>query len=190
MKEPTVMPIVAHALAELCGLRPYLMRVAAARMRDRDAVEEVVQETLAAACAGAARFEGRSRLRTWVTGILLHKVTDAFRAGSREVALPEAPEGADADFDDAGAWRARFDPWTDPEHALDRKRFRLALERAVAALPAMQGRAFRLRELEGLESPQICAALDITEANLHVLLHRARLGLRRSLDRDWFTRAA
>jgi RNA polymerase sigma-70 factor (ECF subfamily) len=182
----TIATDAAQALAELCGLRPYLVRVAASRMRDRDAVEEVVQETLATACANAERFEGRSRLRTWVTGILLHKVTDAFRAASRQVHFAQLPESEEADFDGAGAWRHRVDPWTDPAHTLDRKRFREALERAVDALPAMQARAYRLRELEDRDPEQVCAALGITEGNLHVLLHRARLGLRRSLDRDWF----
>lgn len=177
-------------LSELSGLRPYLVRVASSRMRDRDAVEDVVQETLATACANAARFEGRSRLRTWVTGILLHKVTDAFRARSRGPLHAAEPELLADEHDLEGAWRARFDPWTDPQHCLDRKRFRNALAAALEDLPPMQARAFQLRELHGLAPAQVCEAMGITEGNLHVLLHRARLALRRTLDRDWFARAA
>ena len=189
------MPIAVAAtarIAELCGLRPYLVRVASARMRDRDGVEDVVQETLATAYASAARFEGRSSLRTWVTGILLHKVTDAFRAMARDPgahAMVEAP-GEDPDFEADGTWRAPVDAWTDPALALDCKRFREELAAQVARLPELQARAFRMRELEGRESAEICAALGVTESNLFVLLHRARLALRRSLDRDWFRRAA
>lgn len=179
-------------LSQLSGLRPYLLRVASSRMRDHDAVEDVVQETLATACANAGRFEGRSRLRTWVTGILLHKVTDAFRARSRDPLHAAEPEllADDAEFGLEGAWRARFDPWTDPEHCLDRKRFRMALAAAIAELPPMQARAFQLREVHGLAPAQVCEAMGITEGNLHVLLHRARLALRRLLDREWFAVAA
>jgi RNA polymerase sigma-70 factor (ECF subfamily) len=188
------MSIVVAATArvsELCGLRPYLVRVAVARLRDREAAEDVVQETLATACASASRFEGRSALRTWVTGILLHKVTDAFRAAARTPTdLQPVDPGADPDFDADGAWRAPVTPWSDPALALDCKRFREVLEAQLARLPEQQSRAFRMRELEGRESPEICAALGVTENHLFVLLHRARLGLRRGIDREWFSRAA
>ena len=182
-------PPASH-IAELSGLRPYLLRVATARMRDREGVEDVVQETLATACASVARFEGRSTLRTWVTGILLHKVTDAFRAMARDPCAPAMAEepGEDPDFEADGTWRAPVDAWNDPSLALDCKRFREELDAQVARLPDLQARAFRMRELEGKESAEICAALGVTETNLFVLLHRARLGLRRSLDRDWFAR--
>jgi RNA polymerase sigma-70 factor (ECF subfamily) len=163
------------------------VRVATARLRDREAAEDVVQETLATACAGAGRFEGRSALRTWVTGILLHKVTDAFRAMSRTNAVIRPVEAdADPDFDAEGSWRAPVSEWSDPALALDCKRFREALEAGIARLPEAQARAFRMRELEGRESAEICAALGVTENHLFVLLHRARLSLRRGLDRECF----
>jgi len=188
------MSIVVAATArvsELCGLRPYLVRVAVARLRDREAAEDVVQETLATACASANRFEGRSALRTWVTGILLHKVTDAFRAASRTpTELHPLESAADPDFDAEGGWRAPVTPWSDPALALDCKRFREVLDAEIARLPDAQARAFRMREIEGRESPEICAALGVTENHLFVLLHRARLALRRGLDREWFSRAA
>ena len=183
-------PPASH-IAELSGLRPYLVRVASARMRDREGVEDVVQETLATACAAAIRFEGRSSLRTWVTGILLHKVTDAFRAMARDPCAPamaDAP-GEDPDFEADGTWRAPVDAWSDPSLALDCKRFREELDTQLARLPDLQARAFRMREFEGKESAEICAALGVTETNLFVLLHRARLALRRALDREWFARA-
>jgi RNA polymerase sigma-70 factor (TIGR02943 family) len=182
--------IAASRASELCGLRPYLFRVASSRIRDRDVAEDLVQETLATACANVDRFEGRSALRTWVTGILLHKVTDAFRAIARDPTQlnDEAGNGEDPDFDSDGTWRAPVDPWTDPGLALDCKRFREELDAQVARLPTQQARAFRMRELESRESAEICSALGVTESNLFVLLHRARLGLRRSLDREWFRR--
>jgi RNA polymerase sigma-70 factor (ECF subfamily) len=175
--------------SEISLLRPYLMRVALSRMSDREAAEDVVQETLAAACANDARFTGRSTLRTWVTGILLHKVTDAFRAWAREGKAPQRvlAEDDDPDFDEDGRWRASPSAWSDPEKALECSRFRAEFDAQLERLPGIQARAFVMRELHGLEPDEICAKLGVTRNHLWVLLHRARLGLRRSLDREWFS---
>jgi RNA polymerase sigma-70 factor (ECF subfamily) len=94
----------------------------------------------------------------------------------------------DPDFAADGSWRAPVTPWSDPELALDCRRFRAALAAAIARLPEAQARAYRMRELEGRETPEICAALGVSENHLFVLLHRARLHLRRSLDREWFSK--
>ena len=189
----SIVVATAARVSELCGLRPYLMRVALARVRDREIAEDVVQETLACAWKGSEAFERRSTLRTWVTGILLHKVTDAFRALGREPGLAavdhHAPED-DTRFHEDGSWKAPVTPWSDPELALDCSRFRDEFEAQLAKLPSRQARAYTMRELQGLEPDEVCAAMGISEANLHVLLHRARLALRESLDREWFNRAA
>jgi RNA polymerase sigma-70 factor (ECF subfamily) len=177
--------------SEISLLRPYLMRVALSRLNDREAAEDAVQETLAAACANDGAFSGRSTLRTWVTGILLHKVTDVFRAWGREGAMPQMgpAEDDDPDFDQDGRWRSPPDTWSDPERALECSRFRAEFDAQLERLPEMQARAFVMRELQGLEPDEICAKLGVTRNHLWVLLHRARMGLRRSLDREWFSRA-
>jgi RNA polymerase sigma-70 factor (ECF subfamily) len=123
-----------------------------------------------------------------VAGILLHKVSDAFRASSRERELrvtPNEPDADDdADFDAQGLWRAPPAPWCDPEVALRSRRFHAAFTAALSALPPKQARAFALREIDGLDPPDICRELGVTESNLWVLLFRARTGLRRMLDPD------
>lgn len=173
----------------IAALRPFLLRVALSRMRVADDAEEAVQETLVTALAASASFKERASLRTWVTGILLHKVTDRFRAMAvarqRHVAPAESEDG-DLDFDQHGEWRAPPAAWCDPEVALDSRRFREAFSEALAALPPRQARAFVMREVQGMEADEICAALDVSESNLWVLLFRARLGLRRALDRNAF----
>lgn len=182
-------PTTAEAIA---ALRPFLMRVALSRVREAHEAEEAVQETLAAALAAAGSFEQRSRLRTWVTGILLHKVTDHHRAAAlQRERQPLAQAGGDEalDFDAHGLWRAPRASWCDPELALRSSRFRKSFEQAVETLPPIQARAFVMRELQGIESAEICRALGVTEANLWVLLFRARVGLRRLLDRDYFAAA-
>src|SRR5688572_33451321 len=86
--------------------RPYLLRYAALQLRDRHAAEDAVQETLLAALAGEAAFAGRSNLRTWLTGILKHKIIDAIRRASREGPAADA-DAADPDsalLDQSGHW--------------------------------------------------------------------------------------
>ena len=185
-----VVAAAAHA-SELCGLRPYLMRVALTRVRDPEIAEDVVQETLASAWASAGSFGRRSTLRTWVTGILLHKVTDAFRAMGREPAAAHADADRceeDGEFEGDGAWRAPVTAWSDPPLALECSRFRAEFDAQLAKLPPRQARAWTMREIQGLEAAEICAEMGISESNLHVLLHRARVALARSLDREWFAR--
>lgn len=117
-------------VAEVTALRPQLLRLAIARVGDPHRAEDLVQETLLAAIRGRAPFAGRSRFRTWITGILLHKVADLFRERARDAqvivrALPhDADDEGDADFDAQGAWRAPVNAWTDPQSALESKRFR------------------------------------------------------------------
>jgi RNA polymerase sigma-70 factor (ECF subfamily) len=178
-------------LGELAGMRPYLLRVARSRLRDDHRAEDVVQEALLAALCAVDTFAGRSRLRTWVTGILLHKVDDVFREAAREGSMRVVPhdgEPDDAEFDGPGSWRTPISAWADPEHALESNRFRVVFEAAIAALPPNQSAAFAMRELKGLDTDSICTVLGVTPNNLGVLLYRARSGLRRALDRDWFSR--
>jgi RNA polymerase sigma-70 factor (ECF subfamily) len=176
----------------IAALRPFLMRMALARLREVQEAEEAVQETLAAALAAAGSFQNRSQLRTWVAGILLHKVTDRHRAATLERerhAAPPADEDGEADFDEHGEWRAPPAAWCDPEVALRSSRFREAFDHAISALPPNQARAFVMREVQGMESSEICRSLGVTESHLWVLLFRARVGLKRLLDRDFFAPA-
>src|SRR6266436_6563886 len=89
--------------------RPYLLRVAVLQLRDGDLAEDVVQETLVAALHGEAGFSGRSSLKTWLTGILKHKIVDAIRKRSREPAMSSLDEECQIDdfdplFDETGHW--------------------------------------------------------------------------------------
>jgi RNA polymerase sigma-70 factor (ECF subfamily) len=177
--------------ADIEALRPYLLRYASLELRNREAAEDAVQETLLAALAAEASFAGRSNLRTWLTGILKHKIVDAIRRSSRERPL----EGADAEaseedlearFDQSGHWREPPQPW--PEKALEDKQFLQALEECLAALPARTGRVFLMREHLGFETGDICKELGITPTHCWVLLYRARMALRECLEKGWLGR--
>jgi RNA polymerase sigma-70 factor (ECF subfamily) len=177
---------------ELDTHRRYLLRVARLQLRDRDLAEDVVQETFVAALAGRAGFSGRSSLKTWLTGILKHKIVDAIRHKQRRpVAATAFDETLDVDvldgmFTDDGAWKAPPADWGDPENALAQSEFMDVLARCLDRLPPATARVFTLREILELESDEICKELSITANNLWVILHRARVSLRQCLEQNWF----
>jgi RNA polymerase sigma-70 factor, ECF subfamily len=173
------------------SLRPYLLRYATLQLRNPEAAEDAVQEALVAALAGEANFAGRSNLRTWLTGILKHKIVDTVRRQSRErpLASDDADGGTaefDALFDETGHWAEPPGPWEQPEGALAQKQFFAALEQCLRGLPERTAQAFMMREHLGLATSEICKELGITPTHLWVMLYRARMALRQCLDMNWF----
>ena len=165
--------------------RSYLLRYASLQLRDAHAAEDAVQETLVAALAGEASFQGRANLRTWLTGILKHKIIDAIRRSSREAHAASADE-FDALFDERGHWLELPAAWPDPDASLDQKQFLAALELCLGRLPQKTAQTFMMREHLGLETDEICKELAITATHCWVLLYRARMALRECLNKEWF----
>jgi RNA polymerase sigma-70 factor (ECF subfamily) len=167
--------------------RAYLLRYASLQLRDPHVAEDAVQETLVAALAGEATFQGRANLRTWLTGILKHKIIDAIRRLSREATfVPLDSDDLDALFVDNGHWVDPPGAWADPDASLEQKRFFAALEACLARLPQKIAQAFMMREHLGLDTGEICKELAITPTHCWVLLYRARMALRECLEKDWF----
>ena len=173
------------------GLRPYLLRYATLQLRDAAAAEDAVQDALLAALSAETSFAGRSNLRTWITGILKHKIVDTIRRQSRDrpasELLPEGDEGDfDALFDQRGHWQDAPDAWQQPEGSLQQKQFLAALEACLRDLPERTARVFMMREHLGLETSEICKELGISATHCWVMLHRARMALRLCLEMNWF----
>jgi len=180
------------AVAEL---RPTLLRIARLQLRNDAWAEDAVSETLLSALEGAARFGGMSQLKTWVVGILKHKIIDQFRRSGREVSLEAATEAAQVEtFDELykadGHRVAEPLDWGDPEAAYSRVQFFEVLQMCVEELPAALARAFMMREWLELETAQICKELCISSTNCFVMLHRARMRLRECLEQRWFAAEA
>lgn len=175
------------------ALRPQLLRFARTQLRNDAWAEDAVSDTLLAALEKPQSFAGQSQLKTWLVGILKHKVVDQLRRHTREATLTSDDDNADLDellFAADGHWREAPKDWGDPEHALREREFFHVLEACMQHLPGVQGRVFLMREWLDLETDEICKELAITATNLWVLLHRARLRLRECLQKDWFdTRA-
>ena len=174
--------------------RGYLLRVAFLQLRDNELAEDVVQDTLLAALQGASVFSGRSSLKTWLTGILKHKIVDAIRRKGRGPALASFDEECqiddfDALFDETGHWENPPAHWGDPESQLSRKEFFDVMQFCLEKLPPNTARVFMMREVMELEGDEICKELAITSTNLWVILYRARMALRQCLEQHWFGQA-
>jgi len=181
---------------ELDQHRGYLLRVARLQLRDEALAEDVVQETLLAALSGSG-FSGKSSLRTWLTGILKHKIVDAIRRKQREPAVASAFGDVDSELDiedfdglfkENGAWDAKPADWGDPDAALSRQQFFEIMNLCLEKLPPNTARVFVMREVMELETDEICKELTINANNLWVILYRARMALRQCLEQTWFAR--
>jgi RNA polymerase sigma-70 factor, ECF subfamily len=187
------MPVVE--VCELESHRTALLRFAMAQLRDSAHAEDCVQEALSAAIQSAERYAGESSVRTWLIGILKHKILDHFRRASREsiVSLSDDESSFD-DFDilfkDDGHFIESPAAWANPEQALSQSQFFEVLEACMDRLPKNTGLAFRMREIMGVEVDEICKELSITSNNCWVLIYRARMSLRECLEKRWFGAAS
>ena len=176
---------------DLAQHRAYLLRFARLQLRNDAWAEDAVSETLLAALTKPQSFASRSQLKTWLVGILKHKVIDVLRERRREVVLQ-----ADDGRDDAAMEALLFQPdghyaqqptdWGNPEQELSSREFFRVLEACTDKLPPAMGRVFLMREWLELSSDEICKELGLTATNLYVQLHRARMRLRECLELNWF----
>lgn len=155
------------------SVEPVLLRFAIRAVGNRDVARDLVQETMMEALASRSPFDGRSTLRTWLIGILAHKVNDYFRKARRYPSV-------DASDDELLA--------TPSPHNVERvvaaRQDLRAVERALALLTEHERLAVLLTDVEGIEREAVCRALGVPSTHLRVLLHRGRNRLRRELERD------
>jgi RNA polymerase sigma-70 factor, ECF subfamily len=167
-----------------------MLRLARTFVRSDAVAEEVVQDTWLGVLRGIDRFEGRSSLRTWLLAILVNRARSAGAREARTVAignleadLPAVPAVDHSRFDGSGAWSTPPQHWVeDVENRLDAAELRGALLAGLAALPDRQRAVVMLRDVDGLDSNEVCEVLSLTTANERVLLHRGRSRLRQALE--------
>jgi RNA polymerase sigma-70 factor (ECF subfamily) len=154
------------AWGELLAHRAYLVRFAQRKLQDPALAEDVVHDVFEAVLCGRARFAGQSALRSWLTGVLKHKIVDLVRQR-------RSMQSLDEDTDDAQTLALECPQPRPDEIAEQRELLRQALQR-IDALPSGLRDVMRLRVLNDQPTEQVCQALQISEENLFVRLHRAR----------------
>jgi RNA polymerase sigma-70 factor (TIGR02943 family) len=170
----------------------YLLRFARLQLRNETWAEDAVSETVLAALAKPQAFQSRSQLKTWLVGILKHKVIDMLRQHGREISSSGDADDDNADlldligFKPDGHFAHTPADWGNPEQDLRNQQFLKVMDACVEKLPTNQGRLFLMREWLELSVDDICKELSLTSTNLYVQLHRARLRLRECLELNWF----
>jgi len=172
----------------------YLYRYALMRVRDAAIAEDILQETLLAAFSSFQNHAGRSSERTWLVGIMKHKVIDYFRRVGRMTQFQLTIDEEESEsFENSGPWRGHWREdqapvsWlVDAATVLESREFWEAFDRCLSQLPQQIAIAFTLREIDGLSANEICEILQITPNNLFVILHRGRAKLRQLLETEWF----
>lgn len=165
---------------------PAMLRLAAAITGSQAAGEEVAHDTWITVLDKIDSFEGRSSLAAWIFAILANKARSRARREGRLVSLDDGGDGAGLAeaFDGKGRWRALPGLWDEltPERIVAGRKLVDHLQDAIAALPAGQRAVLILRTQQDLDAEEVCTILDISATNMRVLLHRARLALRRHLE--------
>lgn len=190
--------LVANTEAEIGLIDPvswvdehgdYLFNFAIGQVRDAGVAEDLVQDTFAAALKAKERFQGKCSERTWLIGILRHKIYDHLRYTCRERAV-RSEEFPREDEEDAMMWvHQTADDCLHPTRRIELAEFKQQLEKAMGTLPPRIAQVFQLYEIEDRPNREVCAELNISESNLWVMLHRARKQLRTQLE-GWWTGAA
>ena len=170
----------AQALEEVVRrYLPQILRAAGGAGLTPQLAEEVAQDTFVTFIETAPRFEGRSHVRTWLFGILYKKIAEARRNLGRDNEMDDIEEVLEQRFDDAGSWRR-------PPRAVDAEVYdaevRQGIDGCLDRVPTNQRMAFVFREIEGMDTQEICKILEVTRTNLGVLLHRVRNRLRECLE--------
>ena len=170
-----------------------LFNYAIVRVSDREVARDLVQETFLSALQALDSFRGESSEKTWLFSILKNKIIDHFRKRSSAKTLPLSENGTDQSdlstyFDDEGEWKDSAKPvaWTESPGDIYRGReFRKILQTCLARLAVQWRAVFTLKYLEDLDHEEICKELGISPSNYWVIMHRAKLGLRRCIEEKW-----
>ncbi len=168
-----------------------LFRYAFSRVQDKNLAEDLVQETLLAAIQAKNKFSQKSSQKTWLIGILKHKVLDYYRHKYKRAEFETGDDVSDEleklYFDEKEHWQYSPKAWSSPEAALSDKEFLVVFNECLQGLPSHMADLYLLQEYENLSAEQLCKVFDIkTTNNVWVTLSRARMRLRHCLESRWF----
>lgn len=169
----------------------YLYNFAIARVYNVEVAQDLVQETFLSAVKAKDSFLGKSTEKTWLTSILKRKVIDHYRKNARnkEDKLLDSENQFQAEGILHGHWEDNQLPnqWTfDSSKTLESEEFFRTLKACLSKLPDKWSAVFTMKEIEEMKTEEVCKELDITSSNLWVIMHRAKVQLRKCIEKNWF----
>lgn len=169
----------------------YLFNFAISRVYDTEVSEDLVQETFFSAVKAKDSFLGKSSEKTWLTSILKRKIIDYYRKNARnkEVKLLDKDETFQVEGVMKGHWQNGQVPneWSfDESTLLENAEFFGVLKSCLGKLPPRWAAVFNMKEIDEMETEDVCNELDITPSNLWVMMHRAKVQLRKCIEKNWF----
>lgn len=167
-----------------------LFHYALKRVQHQQTAEDLVQDTLIAALNSIDSFQGTSSERTWLIGILNHKIIDHLRIAFRETTGTDDSTVLEMfenqQFNRMGRWDRKIPNWSDPEHSAQTSEFWQVTNDCIKALPQKMATLFILREIDGVETDQLVEMLELSKSNIWTLLSRTRMKMRDCLEKRWF----
>lgn len=168
----------------------YLFNYAFLRIKNKHQAEDLVQETLLAAITAKNTFSKQSSIKTWLTGILKHKIIDTYRRQRRETAIgdlinQDEESNLDYFFKANGSWVDKPDTFINPESAFQQEEFYDVFQQCLSGLKPRQAEVFLAKEVDGMSNGEICKEFTINPTNVWVLMHRARLSLSQCMKTHW-----
>lgn len=168
----------------------YLFSYALLGVKNTHVAEDLVQETLLAAITAKNTFSNQSTIRTWLIGIMKHKLVDYFRSQGRELIMVDLvdqdnEDSLDSFFRTNGRWIEKPDTFPNPELAFQQKEFWKIFQQCLSGLKPKQVEVFLAKEIHGMSNEDICKDFALSPTNVWVIMHRARLSLNRCLKINW-----
>ncbi len=169
-----------------------LYRYAILRINNKNLAEDLVQDTFLSALKNIDQFKKKSSIQTWLISILKNKIIDHYRKNFNNSEIINSSDDNDEfnDFQENGMWKQDKAPnsWSKSgDHIFEEQEFLNILQQCLKILPEQTREVFSLREIDGFKSDEICKKLNISSSNLWVLLHRARNGLRKCIEKRWIS---
>lgn len=187
---PTASPAVHDAWNWLDDHGDVLFNFALRKVHNIHVAEDLVQETLLAAMRARQSFAGRSSVRSWLTGILKHKIVDHLRSSKRQQRLSEEAleQWANCQFSAAGKWISKPQRWRSSPCQIENAELSAALDECLQRLPARSADVLLMAELQHKSTEALSTMFNASATNIGVILHRARLAMRHCLETKWFGR--
>ncbi len=169
-----------------------LMRFAYSRIRDRETAMDLVQDTFLSALKSVDSFKGEISEKNWLFLILRNKIIDYYRKQARSMVtnVDFSENDDDSHFDENGVWKKSTVPndWgTDAHTKIENQEFQSILQKCLSKLKEVQRIVFTLKYMNDEESETICKELEINSNNYWVIIHRAKLNLRKCIELNWFS---